>query len=779
MNRKRLYDNSIIFAPEEQKSFFLSYRNEYPDVDFKVLTLEETEKLFFYSYDDRALVYLLKKGYSYDYSTKLLRILSKMKPHHSYLDPFLQKQKPLFDELLSKGLLYNFSCPEEFFNGRNLVVSGYGSTAYLSSLLKDLPNIALSFDDDFVGDDKKHCLLTFEDLHDELHYICLKIMDLLEKGVDPSLIYLCMCPASFYDELEIFKEIYNIPFAIPSSLSLFNLPYVKKAYEFLSNLDSIDLDDLNKAIELTKEYQDSPSYNDFASSLFSLFDENLSKNTYLSALKARLKEKKRKNTYRSGTVKVTSSFFAPKSSYAFYLCFSSKDAYKASKEDGLFLDNMKKELGVETSLEEGKRNKEDLLYMLKTDSVKDICIPFYFLDTVFYISPLKEELDLKIINNPTLNYEYSSFYACFELEALKEKKGKYLIDSPRISSLSKIVNEKEKYNHGYKHFIVKNGNKTFSYSSLNEYIKCPFAYYCDKILKLSNFEETNAILYGNLAHGILSRMYEPSFDFSVTFKEELGKIKEKGISSSTELILNLAYPYIEKTYESILDYETSLVSPSFKTEFSLTKNYDHNCLYGRVDKSIIFGDKDKYYFIIDYKTGSSNFVKENVQYGLSLQLPIYYILASSSPLFKNAKPAGLFIASIKDETTFDKDVSKTSSLFSLKGVVATNEVNSLGNLAYISGISLNKDGSLNKGSIKNIISFSDLEEIKMVAEDKIKETIKNVSDSIFPISPLSFKSNPLPCECCIYGDICFHKESDKNIVLKESTDLDEENEEED
>ena len=779
MKRKRLYENSIIFAPEEQKSFFLAYRNEYPDADFKVLTLEETEKLFFYSYDDRALVYLLKKGYNYDYSSKLLKVLSKMKPNHSYKDFFLHQQESLFLELLEKGLLYNFSYPEEFFKGRNLVVSGYGSTSYLSTLLKDLPNIALSFDDDFIDENRRHSLLTFEDLHDELHYICLRIMELLEKGVDPSLIYLCMCPSSFYDELEIFKQIYNIPFSIPSTLPIFTLPYVKKAYEYLSNKETVSLDTLNEAIELTKEYQSSPSYNEFASSLFSLFDEELDKNLYLSSLKARLKEKKRKNLNRSGTINVSSSFFAPKGSYAFYFCFSSKDAYKSPKEDGLFLDSMKKELGVETSLEQGKRNKANLLYMLKSNSIKDICIPFYFLDTSFYISPLKEELKMDVINNPTLNYEYSSFYALFELESLKEKKNKYLIDSPRINSLSRIAQGKEKYDHRFKPFLIKNESKRFSYSSLTEYINCPFSYYCDKVLKLSEYEETNSILYGNIAHGVLSKIYEPNFDFDLTFKEELGKIEEEGISSSTGLVLNLAYPYIKKTYESVKDYDSSLSSPSFKTEFSLTKKYGDNSLYGRVDKSIIFGDDTKYYFIIDYKTGSAKFNKDDVQYGMSMQLPIYYILASNSPIFEKAKPAGLFIATIKDENTFDNDESKASSLFSLNGVVTTDDIFCLGDLDYIQGIKLKKDGTLDSNSLKRIVSSSTLDEIKIEAENVIEETMKNVSNSIFDISPLSFKGKSLPCDYCSYSDICFHKENDKRILPNDYVDASSEKEEED
>ncbi len=778
MKRKRLYENSIIFAPEEQKSFFLAYRNEFPYADFKVLTLEETEKLFFYSYDDRALVYLLKKGYNYDYSSKLLKILSRMKPNHSYEDLFLHQIESLFVELLDKGLLYNFSYPEELFKGRNLVVSGYGSTSYLSTLLKDLPNIALSFDNDFIDENKKHDLFTFEDLHDELHYICLRIMELLEKGVDPSLIYLCMCPSSFYDELEIFKEIYNIPFSIPSSLPIFTLPYVKKAYEYLSNKEIINLDVLNEVIELTKEYQSSPSYNDFASSLFSLFDEELDKNVYLSSLKARLKEKKRKNLNRSGTINVSSSFFAPEGSYAFYLCFSSKDAYKTPKEDGLFLDAMKKELGVETSLEQGKRNKANLLYMLKSNSIKDICIPFYFLDTSFYISPLKEELKMKVINNPTLDYEYSSFYALFELESLKEKKNKYLIDSPRIHSLSKIAKEKEKYDHSFKHFLIKKESKTFSYSSLTKYINCPFSYYCEKVLKLNEYEETNSILYGNLAHGILSKIYESNFDFDFTFKEELEKIEENGISGSTDLVLNLAYPYIKKTYESVKDYESSLSSPSFKTEFSLTKKYGENSLYGRVDKSIIFGDDSKYYFIIDYKTGLTTFNKDEVQYGMSLQLPIYYILASNSSIFEKAKPAGLFIASIKDESTFNNDESKASNLFSLNGVVTTGDVYCLGDLNYIEGINLKKDGALTEKSLNRILSSSALDEIKRQAENVIEETMENVSNSIFDISPLSFKGKPLPCAYCSYSDICFHKENDKRILPNEYVDPSDENEEE-
>ena len=133
IKRRKLYEDAIIFTPRENFPFFYEYRNTYPDVDFKLLSIEDVEKMFSYSYDDRALIFLLKKGMNYDKANKTLKALSRMKKGKTYKDPYLNQIYPYFLELLDKGYLYNNEYPFEFFKNRNMVISGYGDASYLSN----------------------------------------------------------------------------------------------------------------------------------------------------------------------------------------------------------------------------------------------------------------------------------------------------------------------------------------------------------------------------------------------------------------------------------------------------------------------------------------------------------------------------------------------------------------------------------------------------------------------------------------------------------------------
>ena len=61
-----------------------------------------------------------------------------------------------------------------------------------------------------------------------------------------------------------------------------------------------------------------------------------------------------------------------------------------------------------------------------------------------------------------------------------------------------------------------------------------------------------------------------------------------------------------------------------KFDYTISAN---SSLSGRIDLII---SNDKYFSIIDHKTGDNKFDKRLVEYGLSNQLPIYYLLTKDS-----------------------------------------------------------------------------------------------------------------------------------------------------
>jgi len=61
MDASSFANHSLIVCPSESKDLFLAIRAKDPLKDFSLFTIEELEDLFAYGYDDRAIVYLLRR----------------------------------------------------------------------------------------------------------------------------------------------------------------------------------------------------------------------------------------------------------------------------------------------------------------------------------------------------------------------------------------------------------------------------------------------------------------------------------------------------------------------------------------------------------------------------------------------------------------------------------------------------------------------------------------------------------------------------------------------
>ena len=72
--RKRLtYDNSLIIAPPLKQSELLEYKKEYPETRFTLIDKENFVKWNCFKYDERAEIFLLRKGYRLSAVKEILR----------------------------------------------------------------------------------------------------------------------------------------------------------------------------------------------------------------------------------------------------------------------------------------------------------------------------------------------------------------------------------------------------------------------------------------------------------------------------------------------------------------------------------------------------------------------------------------------------------------------------------------------------------------------------------------------------------------------------------
>lgn len=369
------------------------------------------------------------------------------------------------------------------------------------------------------------------------------------------------------------------------------------------------------------------------------------------------------------------------------------------------------------------------------------------------------------------------------------------------------LNEFRSYDHsfkGIKSFQVPFNN--WSVTNLESYISCPFKYYLTSVIP-SRSSDYHAAYQGTLIHKVMEEAYDDSFSFEESFAKGIEAYKEtmkkngQEYGEVEEAYIAILKPWLEKiVFEERAWKEHSKLTVS-RPELSISWAFDDNgktrVFKGRIDKIVFFSkDKEKYYLVIDYKTGKETFIPNEVFLGRSIQLPLYY-LALENPenkdkylegatfggfgvqniFFKTPKAAfgkqgttSLSEKNLYANTSIKGLFTGDTTFWALADATSFNESKTDGELkATYKGYFLNGKGKTfmdkNEGNVSGIkgeniqYSFNDL---MSDAVNAALTTIDNVEKGIFPIAPTSFvlkshvNSNNIVCRFCAYKDVCYH-----------------------
>jgi ATP-dependent helicase/DNAse subunit B len=196
-----------------------------------------------------------------------------------------------------------------------------------------------------------------------------------------------------------------------------------------------------------------------------------------------------------------------------------------------------------------------------------------------------------------------------------------------------------------------------------------------------------------------------------------------------------------------------------KFKHFLTKN---TVINGTIDNFVTIDDK--YFICIDYKTGSTKFDENKLQYGLSTQLPTYALLTLSNEKYKDLELAGLYINNVLTSSLFVKkeDDELIPGYLKLNGKTigdlnAVAKIDSTvidGKSSFISGVALKSDGSGLK-EVKSIVSPFAFEEYVQKVKDLYIDMDAKLRNNEFDIKPIFFSSRDNACMYCPYRDVCF------------------------
>lgn len=744
--------------------------------EYKFMDEQELMSHLFFSYDKRAIYYLMKK-YHWKVENAICYLENmyflKEEVTNSKME-FLHKLKQELEEenLLIKDELFPFYLRKSMVLYTEDIV-----TKKTKRILEEVEKytIVKKMTEKKI-EPREIKIYSFETIKEELHYVIEQICKLYESGVPLSNIKLVNAHSDYQKELKRLCFLYQLPIKMKEETSIFA---TKIGQEFYQKLLTMPISDL--LCQLQESYPGKEN-EEVIQKLFSIvneyhfcddFDEEIKQLIYYDLIHT----KKRSKSLKKG-IEVVEIKEVNASDYVFFLGVNSDTVPETKKEEDYFSEKEKQELGLLSTKQENKILEEQLLKAFNRPKQRIITYKKQGKNGEVYPSKILEKVKGNLLVKDPLNSSYSRRYERLLLAASLDEYQKYGVVSENLKRYYPIytTDSYQTYQNDYQK-IEDNVLETYwkekqelvlSYSSLDHYMKCKFRYYLDTILKLNVFESNFSAKIGSYYHAILEQMNEPDFDFeratSQFFKEETLSFKEQFllVKLKEELKTVLA---ITKEYEALSSFKEK------KQEVRIVlqkKGKIPVTIKGFIDKVMLYhGQNGSYISLIDYKTGGYDANLNHVYHGLGLQLPIYAYLIKQSEEWKQYQLCGFYIAPIfiteekaKEETNaFDVKRDKMRLVgYSLDQEEVLSKFDpSYENSRMIKGMKMTKKGF---GPYTKVLSTHQLDQLITYIDSLIQKAIKDIFEGDFKINPKQYQGKNRSCSYCPYEEICYKKYED-------------------
>lgn len=771
-------NDTLIVCESDNKKKILNKINEYKKIiPVKFISLKELYNLYYFKYDEKAIYYLMDKyNIKYDIAKTYVDNLI-------YVDNIDCKGYKLNNlinikiDLENKNIIKKNNNFIHNIKNKDIIFYGYDYidkfTLKLIDTIKKITNVKVIKK---KYNNYKHKVYEFNHIEDEVNFVASKICDLIKKGININNIKLSNIDDEYKPIIKRVFYLYGIPVNLEDEEILYStIP----ASFFIKNYSS----DLSNTIELLKEKYDFAIVNQIINIINKytfVSDKLLVKDMIIhDLLNTKVIKTKIVNAINIIDYKNYSD-----DNYIFLMNFNQKSIPIIHKDEKYISDSEFKLLGLETSVDLNKIEKNNAINNIK--SIKNLIITYKkeSYSGEYYPSNLINEMNLDVINEkPVLNN--SNLSNKIKLCMCLDDYYKYNIKDPNMSILLNNYDLPYKqYDNKYKSINretlekLTNNVLNLSYSSMQSYNECSFKYYIQNILRLDVYENKFLSYIGTLFHHIL----EIGINKDIDVKEEINKfISDKSFSNKEQY-------YIEKLTK---DIEFSLNTIKKQLEYTKFKNIiTENKLMvikkgnisvtfkGFIDKMMTYDDCGiTLVALIDYKTYDVDLKMDLIEYGLNLQLPIYLYLANNN--LKSVSFAGFYIQKVlPSEKKYNKDKTleeQYSENMKLTGYSNSDKhILELFDRSYesseiIKGMKIKNDG--NFASSANVLNNVQMNEIVSKVDEQINKCINKIDSCNFNINPKILNNKNISCEYCKYKDLCYMSQKDvEEIILQEVED---------
>lgn len=747
-------NNKILIIPNNIKEKTIKYINSLPKLtNVKIITEQELLTNLTYNYNEKTIIYLMKnKNLSYQNSKEILNNI-KYIILDNYNNTKLNNLLSLKEELINNKLLTYNNYFIDYLKTKDIY---FYSFEYIPKLLLELLNInKIKYNILNTENTKQNHIIVnlFKKAEEEITYIA---EDIRNKNLDLSKTFIYGINK---DNKELITRIfndYNININIDEDSTLYDTVEGKN---ILNNLNNI------------QEYLDNIKTNSIKEQLINILNKYYFVENYQeinTIIKEELKNTKLKNNKKTNSINeidIINNQIEPDEHI--YIINFNNEYIPSINKDTDYISDKEKPYYIEKSYELNNITKENINKAI--NNIKNITITASKtnINGELNISTIATDYNYEIIQKEITVSNYSNKTNKYNLGTMLDDYTKYGEKNKYQDILLNTYPDYKYKTYNNKYTKINfNEEFTLSYSKINSYYECPFKYYCENILHLNNYEDTFDTHIGSLCHYILSQIYDNNFNFEEAKEKYLNQTKYQ-LTNENKLFQDKILEELKQAIKYIQSMQNITEFKEIETERKIETTIDNIKFTGIIDK---IQKNNNNIILIDYKTGTPIIDLKLCKYGLNLQLPTYLYLIKS--LYPSSKVVGIYLQHIlkpkfnydplKNENTLYEESLKLKGYTISKEEIINQIDNTYENSIYIKGLKTTSKGFPKSSKLLSEEEFNNLEEI---ITQKIKESIKEIKDANFTISPKIINKINKSCPNCKYESICHHTEKD-NIYIE-------------
>ncbi|MBO7677423.1 MAG: PD-(D/E)XK nuclease family protein [Erysipelotrichaceae bacterium] len=514
---------TLLICPNVFKNRVLEYLFQEKEVfDIKFIDLNEYKKNILFDYDLNAVRYLNSKyGLSISNAREILENLYFVEDKR-YGVKKLDDLVTYKTELEQEGLLIHNRLFDRFFEGRDIVIAGYGEP---DRFTEGIVRGEIIFYEEIK---KIYKINTFEDIEAELEYVYNSISDLIRNGTDINKIHVLNAGSDYEAYISRFNTYYGFVIDQGNNEKLIGTSLAKN---FLDKIDSSDKQTIYEDL-LAME-------NDRADKLINIINRYTGYD--LKDVKEFVIDDLKNTGVSSGSfnnVVSCDDLFTPfdKDDHVFLIGFN--EQFPRFKTDTEYISNsLRPLLNMSTIEEENELIRKNVRGYLS--SIDNLHISWC------EKSPFRKYNQCNLYTSEECEYrkiDKGSYEYCDEVNRLKyaymqDRLQKYGRSDDDYGLLHKEYGDNDylTYSNVFKGLndeqIDQFNSVKLSYTPMNDFYMCQFRYYLDYVMKIGDNSGNFNTRVGNICHEVLKDLYEDKdFDFERSwtraFKNEEDRLAE-------------------------------------------------------------------------------------------------------------------------------------------------------------------------------------------------------------------------------------------------------------